>query len=298
MDYELLLFDRTNIIRDTIKKYGEENFYISFSGGKDSTVLHYLVDMAIPDNKIPRVFINTGIEYNDIVAFVKSFAEKDNRFIIIAPSRNVKQTLEQYGYPFKSKEHSLKVGKYQDGSRAVSILKYKNRDYGGNSRFQCPKILQYQYEDSFKIKLSDKCCYKLKKEPIHKWEKENKRSIAMTGMRKDEGGQRAYIAVCITTRGSKVVKFHPLLVVSEQWENEFIAKNNIQLCKLYYSPYNFTRTGCKGCPFALELDKQLEVMERLLPAELKQCEYIWKPIYDEYRKLNYRLKKDRQNKLF
>lgn len=298
MDYELLLFDRTNIIRDTIKKYGEENFYISFSGGKDSTILHYLVDLAIPDNKIPRVFINTGIEYNDIVYFVKSFAEKDNRFVIIAPSKNVKQTLEQYGYPFKSKEHSLKVGKYQDGSRAVSILKYKNRNYGDNSRFQCPKILQYQYEDSFKIKLSDKCCYKLKKEPIHKWEKENKRSIAMTGMRKDEGGQRANIAGCITTRGSKVVKFHPLLVVDEEWESEFITKNNIKLCKLYYPPYNFTRTGCKGCPFALELDKQLEVMERLLPAELKQCEYIWKPIYDEYRKLNYRLKKDRQNKLF
>lgn len=298
MDYELLLFDRTNIIRDTIKKYGEENFYISFSGGKDSTILHYLVDLAIPDNKIPRVFINTGIEYNDIVAFVKCFAEKDNRFVIIAPSKNVKQTLEQYGYPFKSKEHSLKVGKYQDGSRAVSILKYKNRSYGDNSRFQCPKILQYQYEDSFKIKLSDKCCYKLKKEPIHKWEKENKRSIVMTGMRKDEGGQRANLAGCITTRAGKVVKFHPLLVVSEEWESEFITKNNIELCKLYYPPYNFNRTGCKGCPFALELDKQLEVMERLLPAELKQCEYIWKPIYDEYRKLNYRLKKDRQNKLF
>lgn len=291
MDYELLLFDRTNIIRDTIKKYGEENFYISFSGGKDSTILHYLVDLAIPDNKIPRVFINTGIEYNDIVAFVKGFAEKDNRFVIIAPSKNVKQTLEQYGYPFKSKEHSLKVGKYQDGSRAVSILKYKNRSYGDNSRFQCPKILQYQYEDSFKIKLSDKCCYKLKKEPIHKWEKENKRSIVMTGMRKDEGGQRANLAGCIITRAGKVVKFHPLLVVSEEWESEFITKNNIELCKLYYPPYNFNRTGCKGCPFALELDKQLEVMERLLPAELKQCEYIWKPIYDEYRKLNYRLKK-------
>lgn len=71
MDNELLLFDRLEIIKSTIKKYGEENFYISFSGGKDSTVLHYLVDMALPDNKIPRVFINTGIEYNDIVNFVK-----------------------------------------------------------------------------------------------------------------------------------------------------------------------------------------------------------------------------------
>ena len=60
-EHELLLFDRLEIIKSTVNKYGEENFYISFSGGKDSTMLHYLVDKAIPDNKIPRVFINTGI---------------------------------------------------------------------------------------------------------------------------------------------------------------------------------------------------------------------------------------------
>lgn len=63
IDYELELFDRINAIKDTITKYGEENFYLSFSGGKDSTVLHYLLDIALPNNNIPRVFINTGIEY-------------------------------------------------------------------------------------------------------------------------------------------------------------------------------------------------------------------------------------------
>lgn len=68
---EFLLQDRLGVIRDTINKYGEENFYISFSGGKDSTVVHHLVDMALPGNKIPRVFINTGIEYNMIVEFVR-----------------------------------------------------------------------------------------------------------------------------------------------------------------------------------------------------------------------------------
>lgn len=55
------------MIRKTIEKYGEENFYISFSGGKDSTVLHHLIDEAIPGNKIPRVFINTGIEPIDYI---------------------------------------------------------------------------------------------------------------------------------------------------------------------------------------------------------------------------------------
>ena len=74
MDNELLLFDRIEIIKTTIAKYGEENFYLSFSGGKDSTILHYLLDMALPNNQIPRVFINTGIEYQAIVDFVKGLA--------------------------------------------------------------------------------------------------------------------------------------------------------------------------------------------------------------------------------
>ena len=39
-------------------------------------------------------------------------------------------------------------------------------------------------------------------------------------------------------------------------------------------------------------------MELYLPAERKQCEIIWKPIYDEYRRIGYRLNQDEQLKLF
>ena len=68
---EFLLQDRIQKIRQIIRKYGEENFYLSFSGGKDSTVLSALIDMALPDNKIPRVYANTGIEYRLILDFVE-----------------------------------------------------------------------------------------------------------------------------------------------------------------------------------------------------------------------------------
>ena len=61
-DFELTLFDRLEVIRKTIKEIGEDNCYISFSGGKDSTMLSYLVDEALPGNNIPRVYINTGID--------------------------------------------------------------------------------------------------------------------------------------------------------------------------------------------------------------------------------------------
>lgn len=112
-EYEMLLFDRLNVIRDTITKHGEDKFYISFSGGKDSTVLHHLVDKALPNNNIPRVYINTGIEYLDIVKFVKEFATKDERFVMIRPQQNIKKTLEEFGYPFKSKEYANWLKVYQ-----------------------------------------------------------------------------------------------------------------------------------------------------------------------------------------
>ena len=287
MDNELLLFDRIEVTKNTINKYGEENFYISFSGGKDSTILHHLVDLAIPNNRIPRVFINTGIEYNYIVEFVKELASNDDRFILLQPTQSVKKICEKYGYPFKSKEHSLKVGEYQKGSRRTSILSYKN----GNSTFRCPKSLLFQYDKNYPLKLSNKCCYKLKKEPVHKWEKANNKTIAITGLRKSEGGQRANLTKCIITAKGKVVKFHPLLVVNEQFDDWFIEKYNIKLCKLYYSPFNFERTGCKGCPFALKLQEQLVTMAKLLPNEYKQCELIWGPVYSEYRRIGYRLDK-------
>jgi len=108
---EFLLEDRLGVIRDTINKYGEENFYLSFSGGKDSTVVHHLLDMALPNNRIPRVFSNTGIEFKAIIDFVRSL--NDDRIVEIKPSKKVKETLEEVGYPFKSKEYSNWLKVYQ-----------------------------------------------------------------------------------------------------------------------------------------------------------------------------------------
>lgn len=289
MDNELILFDRINVIRDVINKYGEENFYLSFSGGKDSTVLHYLLDDAIPNN-IPRVFIDTGIEYEAIKNFVYKLAEHDNRFKIIKPTQNIRKVLEKYGYPFKSKEHSHIVSIYQNSGMGKTTSNYLGLGETKKNRL-VPKCLRYQFTDEFDLKISDKCCYKLKKEPAKKWEKENKKSIVLTGMMNNEGGQRAKLSNCIITdKNGKIQKFHPLLKVSVEWEQWYIETHNIKLCELYYPPYNFNRTGCKGCPFNIKIQKELNILKEFLPNEYKQCELIWKPVYDEYRKIKYRIK--------
>ena len=69
---EFLLQDRLQKIRSMNELHDlEHNAYISFSGGKDSTVLSHLIDEALPGNTIPRVYLNTGIEYKKVVAFVE-----------------------------------------------------------------------------------------------------------------------------------------------------------------------------------------------------------------------------------
>ena len=95
-DNELLLIDRIEKIKSINKQYNlEDNAYISFSGGKDSTIVHYLIDLALPHNNIPRVFVNTGIEYQKIVDFVKTIAKNDKRIKIINSGINIKNMLEK-----------------------------------------------------------------------------------------------------------------------------------------------------------------------------------------------------------
>lgn len=194
-DYELTLYDRIEVIKTVNKRYDlEHNAYISFSGGKDSTILHHLVDMALPNNRIPRVFINTGIEYQMIADFVKELSSKDDRFIILTPKIPIKPMLEKYGYPFKSKQHSHNLMVYQHSGIGLSVKRYLGI-IESNTKFRCPKKLLYQFTEDFKLKVSDKCCLKMKKEPIHKWERENHRSIALTGMRQAEGGKEQVLKV-------------------------------------------------------------------------------------------------------
>ena len=79
---EFILADRIAKIKSINESYDLLNKgYLSFSGGKDSTVMHKLLELALPGNEIPRVFIDTGIEYKNIVDFVKNMKTKDKRIV-------------------------------------------------------------------------------------------------------------------------------------------------------------------------------------------------------------------------
>jgi 3'-phosphoadenosine 5'-phosphosulfate sulfotransferase (PAPS reductase)/FAD synthetase len=299
MTNEFLLMDRLQKIRQVIQKYGEENFYLSFSGGKDSTVLSALIDMALPGNKIPRVYANTGIELNMIRGFVLELAKSDNRIEIIKPSIPIKKMLEREGYPFKSKEHSQRWREFENGGinlkhiqRYLELYKRPNDTDELVKRFSCPKKIRFQFTNEYienGLKISDKCCEKLKEEPLHKYQEEHDKPYGIVGIMRDEGGRRN-LAKCLAFKDKGKMNFQPLAPVTKEWEDWFIAQYNIEICDIYKPPYNFGRTGCKGCPFNVHLQRELDTLQQFFPKERKQCEIIWKPVYDEYRRIGYRLR--------
>lgn len=90
-------------IREWVNYYGTDGVYVSFSGGKDSTVLLHIVREMYPD--IEAVFVNTGLEYPEIQSFAKSF---DN-VRVLHPKMRFDEVIHEYGYPFISKEASERV---------------------------------------------------------------------------------------------------------------------------------------------------------------------------------------------
>lgn len=77
--------------------YGYEPV-VSFSGGKDSTVLLHIARQVKPD--IKAVFSNTGLEYPELQAFVR----RQNNVDIVRPSMMFTDVVTTYGYPVISKE--------------------------------------------------------------------------------------------------------------------------------------------------------------------------------------------------
>lgn len=107
-------------VRAWINEYGEDGVYISFSGGKDSTVLLDLIRNEFGYKNVKACFVDVPTQYPELRSFVKTFDNVD----IVTPKINFFQVCEKYGFPLFSKEISECV----QGARKylTSILNEQN----------------------------------------------------------------------------------------------------------------------------------------------------------------------------
>lgn len=170
--------------------YWEYQVYVSFSGGKDSTVLADMCAMwcSIIKKPLYLVFVNTGLEYPEIQKFVKEYAQylRDKYHIevvleILRPKMRFDEVIKKYGYPIISKEVGENVSQakksIQSGGKhntyRLAKLRGELTDKNGNpSRYNIPKYEPLLYTD---FNTSNKCCDVMKKAPIKEYEKKSGR---------------------------------------------------------------------------------------------------------------------------
>lgn len=271
--------------------------YVSFSGGKDSTVVLAIIKMCeeiytIPKGGIKAVFCDTGIELGATRDFVRECKNNGwySNIEIIRPSKSFKWVLDNCGKPIKSKLKSEFIDRYQrsDNQNAFSYLVLAKNPNNGK-QYAKSKIADkdlHIISKKFEIHASSKCCDFLKKKPFADWQKENGIKGYITGIRSGEGGVRELNAIkrvenggklCTMTKGDYIVKM-PIIDWTDNDIEEFIKQYNMPLSKAY-TEYGMKRTGCMGCPYSRTIAQDLEVLWDHEPQRYKASMFFLKDVY-------------------
>jgi len=263
-------------IREWVYHWGKDSVYVSFSGGKDSTVLLDLVRQEFPD--IEAVFVDTGLEYPEIREFVNTF---DN-VTILKPKMSFKEVVEKYGYPVISKEVSKII--YYAKKNSEWAIKQINGNYITTKGLKGFDKSKYLYLLNSPFKISSKCCDMLKKQPVEFYSKNKK--FSFTGMMAEESNLRknSYIKNGCNSFESKIPKSNPIGFWTEQDVLLYINKNNLQICSVYgniikdddckLKTTGAKRTGCYACMFGITQDRtpnRFQLMKKTHPKLYDFC---------------------------
>lgn len=292
--------------------YWDGQVYVSFSGGKDSTVLLDLVRRMYPD--VEAVFVNTGLEYPEIQKFVKTF----ENVTILRPKMRFDEVIKKYGYPIISKDvgktlHEARSARERGKvTRVLRKLDGSLKDqYGNKSRYSHEKWKPLLDAD---FRASDKCCAVMKKNPAKQYEKESgKKPILATMACESQLRKESWLQYGCNAFGEKRPRSVPMSFWTEQDVLQYIKENSLPIASVYgevveigedgleYENNLFgvpagrlkttgcDRTGCIFCGFGCHLDKksptQFQRLKETHPRQYEYCigggEYdedgIWKP---------------------
>ena len=161
---------------------------ISFSGGKDSTVLLDLARRCHPD--IEAVYVDTGLEFPE----VRQFAMSHENVTVLKPDMNFRQVLDEYGWCYPSKDVARSLYYARKGSDwAVKRFLGLNKD-GTPSKFRQTHYVKWAFLIDAPYKISDKCCEVMKERPLDRHRKQTgKEAIIGTLAAESERRQQAWL---------------------------------------------------------------------------------------------------------
>jgi 3'-phosphoadenosine 5'-phosphosulfate sulfotransferase (PAPS reductase)/FAD synthetase len=238
--------------------------YVAFSGGKDSTVLLDLVRKQFPE--VPAVFCDTGLEFPEIRKFVKTI---DN-VIWIKPRKSFREIISNYGYPVVSKEQSQYIDQY----RNAKSEKTKNTRLNGNKYNRGKISAKWKFLIDAPFKISDRCCYYMKKDPSIRYEKETM-STPFTGIMAEESELRreSYNRFGCNAYDTKRPQSRPIIFWREQDVWDYIKTKGIKYSNIYDMGYE--RTGCMFCMYGLNRDdvnnNRFDKMKKTHPKQHDYC---------------------------
>ncbi len=237
--------------------------YVSYSGGKDSSVLLHIARSMYPGMK--AVFCHSGVEYPEILTHVRSC----ENVTWIRPARSFQDVLTRFGYPVVSKSIARKVsdltqGKNNAKTRALALT-------GG----RYPK---YRFPDKWKFLLnapfpiSNKCCDVMKRLPFWAYERQSGEH-SMLGLRATESRQRQ--ARYMQHQCNMYTARHPTSSPLAMWTDtdiaRYIQEHGIPLPALY--AMGWERTGCMYCLFSIQHDGEPNRIQRMRHTHPAQYAY-------------------------
>lgn len=283
--------------QERIKEWYEHwngQVYVSFSGGKDSTVLLHIVREMYPD--IEAVFVDTGLEYPEIREFVKTF----NNVRWLRPKMKFKQVIEKYGYPVISKETSRKVRQIKNPNVSE---KYRNAMLNGDERGSYGKLAEkWKPLLVAPFKCSEQCCDIMKKQPMKYYEHESHKR-GFTGSMTDESRLREkqwLLNGCNAFEANRPIS-NPMSFWTEQDIYQYVQIKNIKICPVYgvvtekneiegqlniceykceLITSGLSRTGCMFCMFGVTFEKEPNRFQMMKETHPKQYDYCIRDTYN------------------
>lgn len=252
---------------------------VSFSGGKDSTVLLTICRRIYPD--IKAVFADTGLEYPEIRQFVKTFDNVD----VIRPEMPFNKVIEKYGYPVVSKEVAQHIEYYRGG------MPYAKRLFDNLRNGQCPSWRERLCRKWVPLldapfKITAKCCDVMKKKPFDKYVKETGLHPIIASMAEESMMRKtSWLKVGCNAFDSKHPRSTPMAFWTEQDVLEYLLQMQLPIASVYgeivrdektgkLHTTGESRTGCMFCLFGEHLKKAPNKFQRLAKTHPKYYSYI------------------------